>query len=247
MKTYKIESKYYGGHSELDEGDFSFVVEVEDHIPPPPFTEVSHGHGHTNDELDAVVSWFNAIPHDERRVIFCDVGGKGVFFGGVVAVGQTDFERRRGYTPQGVLVVGRHEFGDSARACVAIEVGNPFKFERVNPTFRSVADVEDLLREARAQGLVVVFQATAPHVAVALARMAREDRGLVGIVFSVPGARPTARKQSFVSERGETIMCAVEFVNPRAHVEVQAGEQDVVVVTVESPMPFEFDRIEWIS
>ena len=145
-----------------------------------------------------------------------------------------------------LVVVGRH------KAKYDIEA----KFdevEQVNPTFKNEGDVIRLLNSYErktddAPFVSMLFQATSPQVALALIIMDNIPVR-VGLVFAKPGERPPARTRKFESVDGSgmfhaNIAGAVEFANPRAEVSESDG---VVTISVESPMRFKFERIEWVN
>ena len=147
-------------------------------------------------------------------------------------------------TEKRVLVVGRHEF-DGEKA------GFP-AFEQRNITFRSTDQVSDLLTSDSWD--VIIFQMSPPQLLQAVTDIMEHwggrPHGLprFGIVKSV--ARPELRGETQVLElncsdgnNAQEVAGLVKAANPRAKVSVEGA---VVTVAVEPPMPFEFERIEWV-
>lgn len=111
-----------------------------------------------------------------------------------------------------------------------------------------------LFAEARERGLAVIFQAVPGQVAVALNRTLPGCGVNVGVIVSCPGARPASVTRAWdvprdwhdgLGDTGATVKEIVAFANPNAKCEVEGNVVQTVTVTVDPPMKFKFDHIEW--
>jgi hypothetical protein len=156
----------------------------------------------------------------------------------------------KAHTDAHVLVVGRHPYSEGEYS--EYVGGDGVKFKNINPTFKDADDVTNLIFDSASEFTHVIFQAAPPMVAQAmwgLACLGRVALPRIGFVYSVPGERPETQKREFAYSDGNMfeadVAGAVGFANPRARIdEKRAG---YVEISVEPPMRFEFDRIEWVN
>lgn len=139
------------------------------------------------------------------------------------------------------IVIGRHE----QAPIEGIEI-----VERRAVAFPATAEkcegiIAALCEEAAQQDAGILFQNTPGQVSVCLA--AYRFIIPVGVIVSKPGPRPEEGALRFEFPDAisrEACKTMVQFANPRAKIEVDGDE---LIVSVASPMRFEFSHIEWFS
>lgn len=146
-----------------------------------------------------------------------------------------------------VFVVGRHkpDFGD-----MDIEVvGQSAPVFPARVGAEMIAVMSDIAAEAHeAEAKAIVFQAVPGQVVAWLAQGSKIFAPFdVGVVISIPGARPAGVTHHFEFSlpRDAKLAASVAYrANPNVKLDVRGRQLDV---TVDPPMKFEFSHIEWLK
>lgn len=145
------------------------------------------------------------------------------------------------------IVIGRHspDLGETSDFDIV-------ESENINfpsTSTECLASLEGVLHEAEGRKAdVVLLQAVPGQLAVALRQVQIPQSLRLGIVVSKPGPRPQGEAHKFMfvdPDQSGLAADAVALANPNAKIEWPNG--NTLVLTVDPPMKFVFDHIEWVD